>query len=41
MHRLSGDDPPSSQRLRLTRPIRRPEDRERFLSGLRKAGLPD
>ena len=26
---------------RLTRPFRRPEDRERFLSGPRKAGLPD
>jgi len=26
---------------RLTRPLRRPEDRERFLDGLRKAGLPE
>ncbi len=26
---------------RLTRPLRRPQDRERFLSGLSKAGLPD
>ena len=32
---LTLDDP------RLTRPFRRPEDRERFLSGLLKAGLPD
>jgi TolB-like protein/DNA-binding winged helix-turn-helix (wHTH) protein len=32
---LTLDDP------RLTRPFRRPEDRERFLSGLHKAGLPD
>ena len=26
---------------RLTRPFRRQADRERFLAGLRKAGLPD
>jgi adenylate cyclase len=33
--RLSLSDP------RLVRPFRRPEDRERFLIGLRKAGLPE
>jgi tetratricopeptide (TPR) repeat protein len=38
MHLLPGL---TSSDPRLTRPLRRQKDRERFISGLRKAGLPD